>query len=312
MAMRELDVGLALWARAFGVSESTVSRIKRPPPPAPARAPRILDESSVACARDIVRRTHGLVGARQLSRACRIPRRTCAAIKRDEMCRLERERRTRCTRVTVAAPAVIRGFDAMHVNALDGKAYWLVAGDAAIPFRTSITTVPVYDAAQVIAALAADFEMHDPPLVLRLDRIACQRTREVDELLAHYGVLALHGPPRYPRYYGQLERQNREHSEWHKHLEPVTMAVLAEAAQEMRTALNTLWPRPTLDGWTAQQAWDRRIRIDVDRVELRLEVQAHRVELEAAGTETLRAQRIATETALVARGLLTFTPGGWR
>lgn len=26
-----------------------------------------------------------------------------------------------------------------------------------------------------------------------------------------YAVLVLHGPPHHPRFYGQLERQNREH-----------------------------------------------------------------------------------------------------
>lgn len=113
--------------------------------------------------------------------------------------------------MSVVAPGIIRGFDAMHVASADGKTYWLVAADAAIPYRTSIATVPVYDAEHVIAALAADFERHGPPHVLRLDRIACQRTPEVHELLIRYQVLALHGPPRHPYYYGQLERQNREH-----------------------------------------------------------------------------------------------------
>jgi hypothetical protein len=73
------------------------------------------------------------------------------------------------------------------------KSHWLVAADAAIPHRTSITTVPVYDADHVIAALAADFDRHGPPLVLRLDRIACQRTPEVHDLLHRYQVLPLHG-----------------------------------------------------------------------------------------------------------------------
>ena len=43
----------------------------------------------------------------------------------------------------------------------------------------SITSVDVYDSAHVIEALADDFETHGPPLVLRLDRIACQRTPDV-------------------------------------------------------------------------------------------------------------------------------------
>jgi hypothetical protein len=168
-----------------------------------------------------------------------------------------------------------------------------------------------YDAKHVITALISDFETHGPPLVLRLDRIASQRTPEVEEVLTRYQVLALHGPPRHPYYYGQLERQNREHRGWYALLGRVTLAELANAGERMRTALNTLWPRPTLDGWTAEQAWRVRKPLDVDRRALREEVSHCANGLVTSGLEPLHARRIAIESALTQRGLLTINQGGW-
>ena len=49
-------------------------------------------------------------------------------------------------------------------------------------------------------------------LVVRMDRAKAHRAPRVTALLDAHKVLVLHGPPRYPRFYGQLERQNREHA----------------------------------------------------------------------------------------------------
>ncbi|HEY5945392.1 MAG TPA: hypothetical protein VIV40_07870 [Kofleriaceae bacterium] len=261
--------------------------------------------------RSIVRATHGLVGARNLGRVAELPRRICAEIKRNELRELERERKARCASVSIAAPGIMRGFDAMHVESREGKAYWLVAADSAVPFRTSITTVTSYDADHVIGALIADFESHGPPLVLRLDRISCQRTPELAAVLTRYQVLALHGPPRHPYYYGQLERQNREHRAWCALLGLVPLRELADAAEAMRTSLNTLWPRPTLDGWTAEHAWRARRHVSVDRRELITDVDRCASALITTGLEPLHARRIAIESALKERGLLTVNQGGW-
>lgn len=148
--------------------------------------------------------------------------------------------------------------------------------------------------------------------MLRLDRIACQRTPEVEQLLGDYDVLGLHGPPRYPRYYGQLERQNREHRDWYRLLIADTANELARAAEDMRTALNALWPRPSLNGWTAEQAWRAHTPVDVDRRRLRCDVDRRTSGLITAGFEPLRARRIAIETELQERGLLSINQGGWR
>jgi transposase InsO family protein len=302
-AMRDAKVPRALCATVLGVSVATVGRQLQPPMSGRRSGSGCRhDELAAQRVREIVRATHGLVGAHSLGKRC----------KKRELREMEIERKARCGSVSVAVPGVIRGFDAMHVRCREGKAYWLVAADAAVPYRTSIATVPFYDADHVIAALAADFEQHEPPLVLRLDRIACQRTPDVHALLARYQVLPLHGPPRHPYYYGQLERQNREHRAWQAALPEVTRDELGAAASAMRTALNALWARPTLDWCTAEEAWLRRPAVDIDRAELRTDVERRTSGLARSGLPPLTAQRVATESALINRGLLQINLGGSR
>jgi hypothetical protein len=310
-AMRDAGVPTKLCAKLLGVSPATVRRHRRPKITT-QRKPRAFDETACKQVRSVVRATHGVVGATNLGRMSGLPRRICSKLKRRELAEMEWERKQRCAKVVLAAPRIVRGFDAMHVQAGDVRAYWLVAADAAVPYRTSITTTLDYDAASVIAALRRDFEEHGPPLVVRLDRIACQRTPEVEQLFADYDVLALHGPPRYPRYYGQLERQNREHRDWYNLLVAGTASELARAAEDMRTALNALWPRPSLNGWTAEQAWRAYTPVDVDRSQLRRDVERRTSGLVTTGFEPLRARRIAIETELQERGLLCINQGGWR
>ena len=310
--MRDDRVPVAIRMAILGASESTIHRRARPTAPV-ARSPRARALDAVACqrVRSVVRDTRGLVGAKGLSKRFGIPRRACAAIKQRELCVLELERKARCQTVSILAPGIVRGFDAMHVTCIDRKAYWLVAADGAIPYRTSITAVPVYDSKHVVTALRADFESNGAPLVIRLDRIACQRTPEVAALLAHYRVLALHGPPRHPGYYGQLERQNREHRAWLRRHGLPDWTELEDVAEAMRRSLNALWPRPTLNWCTAQEVWQRRVSVAIDRHELYESVESDASELVTYGLEPLRARRFAIESALIARGLLTINSGGW-
>ena len=81
----------------------------------------------------------------------------------------------------------------------------------------------------------------------------------------------------------------------------------------MRTALNALWARPTLNWWTAEQAWRSRPTLQVDRQTLRRDVDRHAAELvNNQHLEPLTARRRAIEAALIERNLLTINFGGQR
>lgn len=306
VAMRPEVTGHA--ARALGIRPHTIRRLRRRlacgQPLLLRRGGRRATPTAAQeqALRDQVRTLRGLAGADSLARSVSgVSRRAAAAIKRDELAAMERERQAACGRVVVTVPGVIRGFDAMHLD--DG--YALVAADAAVAFRTSITLVPAYDTPHVACALDADFDEHGPPLVVRLDRARCHETPAVLSVLKRHGVLLLHGPPRHPGYYGQLERQNREHRDWLVHVERVS----AEVTAAMTAALNAVWRRPTLDWRTAAEVWADRPRLTDDRNELDEDVQQRAAHMREKGLASDLAMRLAIEQALIERGYLRITTG---
>jgi hypothetical protein len=163
-------------------------------------------------------------------------RRDATASKRDALTAMERERIAGCDPVFVTAPGVVRGFDAMYL--VHRALYALVSADAAIPYRTSIALAESYDGLAVANAIERDYAENGAPVVARMDRASCHRGADVAAVLARAGTLLLDGPPHHPQYYGQLERQNREHRGW-------LAAIDADVtdAERMRRCLNELWRR---------------------------------------------------------------------
>lgn len=264
----------------------------------------------------LVRTLRGLIGAESLRHAVPgVSRRQAARVKRETLAEMERERKAAVERVVVTAPGVLRGFDAMHIPTDEGTRYALVAADAAVPFRTSAVPVETYDGPSVAQVLDEDFALHGAPLVLRADRAKCHATPEVLEVLRRHGVLLLQGPPRHPRYYGQLERQNREHRAWLAMAGRLPTWDLDRLCDEMLLALNAAWPRRTLTWRTSEEMWQARPPIVEDRATLREEVQdrAARIRRRAdgRGASAAMAERWAIETALARRGYLRRLQGGW-
>jgi len=317
-ALRKLGLTAELAASCVGRSVATLRRWRRrrdrgvpliarrgPGPKAPPAA------DLVARARDHVRELRGHCGADALRHAIDgLSRRQAARIKADTVTEMERERKANSSRVRVTRPGVLRGFDAMHLRQSQGGGFALIAADAAAPFRTSATRTDRYDGAAVHRLLAADFERHGAPLVLRMDRARCHQTDPLEQLLDDHGVLPLHGPPRLARYYGQLERQNREHRSWLAHDTVVDKHALAR----MLAALNGLWHRRTLGFRTAEQVWNDRPTIEEDRLALRDEVRQRATSLrESLPSERAKhdfPMRLAIEQALCSRGLLVIKTGG--
>ena len=308
--MREPGATWYRRARALGVGASTLRRHHRRGPPAPRpRRGRQPPPDSAAAVRGLVRQLRGLAGAASLAKSVAgVSRRQAASIKHDELTAMERERKAAARQVDVLAPGVIRGFDALEVRTTDGRRWVLGAGDASVPYRTSLRVAERYDARAVAAALDADFTEHGAPLVLRLDRARCHRAPPVASLLASWHVLPLHGPPRYPGYYGQLERQNREHRSWLVAHGPYSDGALVADCSQMRTVLNRLWRRPTLEWRTAECAWGDRGELAIDRDELRDAVADGAARRLRAGLHHDLAWRLAVENVLTHKGLLRITP----
>lgn len=264
----------------------------------------------------LVRELRGLVGAESLRHSVAgISRRMAARIKAATLTAMERERKAELARITITVPGVLRGMDAMQFPNAAAARYALIAADGAVPYRTSLTTGARYDAELVTRALCRDLEQNGAPLVYRLDRASAHDTPVARAVLAAHQVLVLHGPPRYPGYYGQLERQNREHRAW-LNAEPLPDSTpLEPRLVEMLDRVNRLWRRRTLGWKTAAEAWSARPPLNVDRAALREEVQdrALRIarKISGRGQPADLAERLAIEQTLTRMGYLCREMGGW-
>lgn len=307
---------------AVGVHRSTLQRwvrreddlepLARPTGP----PPQVADSEICTQAIEHVRQLRGLVGVESLRHSFpMLTRRAAREAKQEALRQMEAERRAGAERITILAPGAIRGFDAMHLKVRGEPRYLLTCADAAIPYRTSWLLTARYTAVTTAALLKADFAVNGAPLVLRLDRASQHAAPEVDALLRGEGVLSLHGPPHYPPFYGQLERQNREHRAWLSTYRFSNPAALQMMVERMMRVLNELWRRPSLHWLTSAEAWAARAPLKIDRRKFRKEVVEKRDRIRRrlrndAAPHDL-ADRLAIEQTLARYGLLRRKIGGW-
>jgi transposase len=320
--LRALGLSASRAATVVGVGEATVRRwarrVRQHQRCVRRRGPRAtaLTAEATATAGRLVRELHGLIGAEALRRSVPgLSRRQAAALKHRTLSTLAQERRAAATRITITQPGVVRAFDAMHVRTTQGRGYLLVASDGAVPYRTSCVAARRYTGPAVAQLLAADFARHGAPLVCRLDRARQHQTAAVRAVLRQHRVLVLHGPPHCARFYGQLERQNREHRQWLTRHGPPAPAALGALAAQLRHLCNTLWRRRTLGWRTAADVWDHRSVVTDDRTAFHQDVQARAARVRrhqaARGTPADLPERLAIEQALMTRGYLRRINGGW-
>jgi len=302
-------------ARLAGVDPSTVRRWRLMCVSC-LRSKRAVPASLSTRAEHLVRELNGLIGAAALSHAVTgLTRRQAARIKCATLTLIERERQQALTRMSVTGAGLIRGLDAMHLSIEGAKCYALVCADAAIPYRTSITLGEHYDAELVARTLERDIDSHGAPLILRADRARAHDCPLVKQILEEHQVLMLHGPPRYPCFYGQLERQNREHRAWLAALIDPLGEPMRELLERMIYCLNTLWPRCSLGWQTAAEAWNGRSNIHIDRQSFKKEVQdrarhlERHIDLRAKPADLI--ERLAIEQTLENLGYLHRQTGGW-
>jgi hypothetical protein len=310
--LRRLGLGPVLAAAVIGAGASTVRRWA-----AAARAGETLcrrrgraravplDVARVALAEETVRALGGMIGADALRVSTGLSRREAGAVKAKVLTAIERERQEAAARVEVTVPGIVRGFDQVYAWTTEGWRFVLMSADACVPYRTGALVAEHYDEESVLAAIAADIAEHGPPLVWRMDRASCHRTERVTAYLESRGVLVLHGPPRHPQYYGQLERQNREHRAWLRALGDVAPRALLPACARMCAVLNARWPRRALGWMTPAEVWAHRRPIDPDlRAHFQQEVYARAQRVRAERGDNDLAMRLAIEQALKQRGFL--------
>jgi len=313
--MHGLGQTLARAARLAGVDPSTVRRW-RLRCKCCERARRIVPAALSTRAQYLVRELNGLIGAAALShRIAGLSRRQAARIKCTTLTLIERERQQALARVSIVSAGLIRGFDAMHLSTGSGKGYALICADAAVPYRTTVTVGEHYDAAFVAHTLARDIQSHGAPLILRADRARVHDCPKVRQVLEEHQVLMLHGPPRYPCFYGQLERQNREHRAWLAALIDPLGEPMQQLLERMIFCLNALWPRSSLGWKTASEAWKGRSAIHINRQAFKEEVQdrarhlERHIDLRAKPADLV--ERLAIEQTLANLGYLHRQMGRW-
>jgi hypothetical protein len=315
-ALRERGLPLGLAAAGIGVHVSTAvrwhRRALRGEPLVNRRGPHTCMPSDAARdeAARLVRDLHALIGAEALRHSVPgLSRRQAAHIKTETAREMERERRAGLQHVVISVPGVLRGFDAMDLGGRARPAHALIAADGCVPYRTSWTVSEGYDGPAVFDLLERDFETHGPPLVLRMDRATQHAVPAVERLLLDNKVLRLHGPSYYAPYYGQLERQNREHRAW------LADCMNPRDLDTMMAALNGEWRRKSLRWQTAAEAWAQRPRLEIDRDALAEEARdrAQRLRRTLDGNAVAKGLtwRLAVKQALSIRGLLRIETGGW-
>ena len=317
--VRALGLSASMAAAVVGVHASTVRRWKqraRQGSPRSCRSRNTVPAQASAQAADIVRRLRGQVGAESLRHSVAgLSRRQAARIKALTLTQMERARKRSLTRVCVTAPGIVRGMDGLQLHAANGTVHALISADAAVPYRTTVKVGRHYDADLVARTLACDIEAHGAPLVYRLDRARAHDAPRVRDVLALHKVLMLHGPPYCPRFYGQLERQNREHRAWTEELEQLPVEEIELRLRAAIQDLNDVWRRRTLGWQTASEVWGNRPEPVVDRVALFEEVNERAAligrRLQHRGEPADLARRLAIEQALETRGYLRQTAGGW-
>lgn len=279
------------------------------------RPARAISRASRDKAETLVRELNGLIGAAALSHGIHgLSRRQAACIKANTITCMERERKAALHYVTVSHPGILRSIDAMHFIADCRPCYALIAADASAPYRTGVAVSAHYDGSLVTRLLKVDIERNGAPLVLRADRARAHDTPEVRSLLEQHQILMLHGPPRYPCFYGQLERQNREHRAWLAALADPRGQSMQQLLERMIYCLNTLWPRRKLGWRTAADAWRARQPISVStrtRFIEEVKERKHRLacRLNVRGVASDMIERLAIEQTLTHMGYLQLQSG---
>jgi hypothetical protein len=145
--------------------------------------------------------------------------------------------------------------------------------------------------------------------VLRIDRARQHATSEVRDVLDRFGVLTLQGPPHHPGFYGQLERQNREHRAWLDLAGVLDPDALDAESEVMIERFNHDLPRRILAFRTAAHAWFSRPKLVLDRSRFRADVDALASRIAPTVASPDHVERFAIQATLAQHGLIRIEKG---
>jgi len=215
---------------------------------------------------------------------------------------------------------------AMDEAEMDGIR-WLLVVDLASRCRFDLLLADALPSTRVVGHLETLFQVHKPPLAIKRDNGSNLASREVDQLLADWGIIDLTSPPYYPRYNGAVEYAQREIKLVAKILHEVHGMPLREALAMAPQVINRR-PRPCLHGATATEVFHtpNPALAGVFTQESRKET-THWIEacqetilasMSASNRRTqVAARRLATETWMLNQGLvvpvraITVSPHYW-
>jgi transposase InsO family protein len=247
-----------------------------------------------------------------------ISRRELARLVAEERGKQEQARRRVYRRVTWHGPNVAWAIDATERgrDRQGRKLYVHAVQDLCSRYRFAPLVALESRGAAVAEHLGRLFRRHGAPLFLKRDNGSALNAREVDAVLAAFGVIPLNSPAYYPRYNGAIERGIREVQEalgeclarpvrWQpKALLPYVLAV--------QHALNCK-PRRVLHRHTAAEAYQlqshatysKRQRLAIfEWIRTHANDRIHQLE-KIDQRSVLAAWRRAAETWLRCQGLIT-------
>jgi transposase InsO family protein len=134
------------------------------------------------------------------------------AISRRQLAGLVQDRRRdqlyTMKRIQWLAPGLAWSCDATEYGA-EGQQL-IPVQDLSSRYRFRPLVADRLDGRQIATHLESLFRQHGAPLFLKRDNGSPFNHRQVDEVLARFGVLPLNNPPHYPRYNGGMEKGIRD------------------------------------------------------------------------------------------------------
>jgi hypothetical protein len=183
----------------------------RPGPKKTAPLPLAALKAEIAALRHGTRRSRGTIGLYARYRHA-ISRRALARLVAEERAEQNKARRQVCKRITWHQPNLAWAVDTTERGRDSGGNKLYIHATRDLASRYGFGPLPAIESkgSEVAGYIQGLFEKHGAPLFFKRDNGSPLNDQEVDAVLAHWGVIPLNSPPRYPPYNGAIENGIRQ------------------------------------------------------------------------------------------------------